>query len=75
MTGKLSGITINVRGELLRLNGYDYIEVGDDDCYSLLHGKDDPEAGWTLGLPLLRRYYTEFNMKPGSPSVTFHPLE
>ena len=65
-------ITINLRGKLLRLDAYDYIEVGEEDCYSLLYGVDHPSKRWVLGLPVLRHYYTEFNMNPGSPSVTFH---
>ena len=68
-------ISINFRGKLLKLDSFDYIDIDTHDCYSRLYGLDLPEVGWILGVPLLRRYYTEFNMTPGSPSVTFHPLK
>ena len=68
-------ISIYYHGKLITVGPLDYIDVSGGHCYSLLHGVDRRSVGWSLGLPLLRRYYTEFNMTPGSPSVTFHPLK
>ena len=72
---ELPDIFINFRGQQLKLDSFDYIDIHLHDCYSLLYGFDHPHVEWVLGLPVLRRYYTEFNMTPGSPSVTFHPLK
>ena len=72
---KMPKINIHFRGKILTLGPLDYIEVGSKDCYSLLYGFDCNNGGWILGVPVLRRYYTVFNMHPMYPSVTFHPLK
>ena len=65
----------------LKLKPADYIRViskgGDheDECLSQFYGMDHPDEIWLLGTPLLRQYYSEYNMKSGEESVTFYGLK
>ena len=72
---KLPKINIDFRGKILTLRPTDYIEVRGKDCYSLLYGFDRRNGGWILGVPVLRRYYTVFNMRQHGKNVIFHPLK
>ena len=57
----------------LTLESKYYIGVfGPDRCYSLLRGVNDAGKKWTLGDPFLVKFYTVYNIKPNSPSITFY---
>ena len=71
---------IKLGDKVLKVKPDEYIRVKpkldeDDECTSLLYGMDDPEGLWLLGDPLLRQYYTEYNMKADEESVTFYELK
>ena len=71
---------IKLGDKQLKLKSADYILIKkrkdqEDRCVSLLLGMENPRNTWTFGVPFLRGYYTEYNMKKDEESVTFYKLK
>ena len=69
---KFPDMEITFKDGTLKLEAEYYIRRVGNKCYSTLFGKDLIGKMWLLGDPLLFKYYTEYNMNPRSPSVTFY---